>query len=59
MFRPNWVILRQHTCHKEFLVECFPVDTSYLHSRLRLHYVVGVSHSIHRVPCIDLQIKRE
>jgi hypothetical protein len=58
MFRPNWVILRQRTSYKEFfflfLLHCVRLDTSYLHSRLRLHYVVGVSHSIHRVPCIDL-----
>jgi hypothetical protein len=32
------------------------MDTSHFHSRLRLHYAVGVSHSIRRVPCIDLQI---
>jgi hypothetical protein len=50
MFRPNWVILRQRTYCKEFLLHCFPINTSYLHSRLRLHYVVGVSHSIHVCP---------
>jgi hypothetical protein len=42
MFRANWVILRQRTYCKEFLLHCFTINTSYLHSRLWLHYVVGV-----------------
>jgi hypothetical protein len=33
------------------------MDTSHFHSCMRLHYVVGASHLIRRVPCTDLHNK--
>jgi hypothetical protein len=49
------VILRQHTCSRNFhcTASRWTLHTSF--PRFRLHCVVGVNHSIHCVPCIGLQ----